>query len=29
VRLLGSGLPEIDVLLGGELPRGEVSEIVR
>jgi hypothetical protein len=28
VRLLGSGLPEIDVLLGGGLPRGEVSEIV-
>jgi len=28
VRLLGSGLPEIDGLLGGGLPRGEVSEIV-
>ncbi len=28
VRLLGSGLPEVDALLGGGLPRGDVSEVV-
>jgi hypothetical protein len=28
VRLLGSGVPELDRLLGGGLPRGDVSEVV-
>ncbi len=28
VRLLGSGLPEIDRMLGGGVPRGDLSEIV-
>ncbi len=28
LRLLGSGIPEIDQLLGGGIPRGDVSEIV-
>ncbi len=28
VRLLGSGVAELDLLLGGGLPRGDVSEIV-
>ncbi len=28
VRLLGSGVPEVDLLLGGGLPRGDVSEVV-
>ncbi len=28
VRLLASGLPEVDRLLGGGLPRGDVSEVV-